>query len=329
MDKQKICQRSIFPKSLADFPMDHEIEEKLNFENLGNTKCNQCQENQEDTQDKATKVFNECGFICSKCYDNHTSMKILRSQKISSLRFERLPDVFKSALTEFMSCEQHRDKTIESFCKNCRKAVRENCIVESHWDCKSKICACTIDEEVEEIINNFQKRLFDNDLDVTRVEIICFEKLEEHQAKEDKRVGNINQLRQHCSATFIKSSDEAHVFKNAREKTKEELQMIKKRRIQRYLEEVSLLHNKVCILQYEFQKRESIQSLQNDVNMIQKVVCGPEDTTTDYHSFTVFVDISSQRYHHNEGMVHSEDNRHDRSSKAKYYNDEKRIECKC
>lgn len=366
-EEQKICpncHRSILSTLLAEFPLDIEIEERLYFEKLGKTKCNQCQRNHENGQDKATKICQECGFICGKCYDSHTSMKTLRTHKISSIPFESLPDNLKSALSGFMSCKQHRDKTIKSFCKNCKKAVCEKCIRESHSECRSKIC--TIDDEVKEIITDIQKRIFDIDLEVKRVEKTCLEQMEKHQTEEDKMERKLKQWRPHCNELFRNTSDavktlcqkKAIAYKNKHEKTKEELQMIKKtqRRLQRFLEEAPLMHNKVGIFLYALKIRESMQSIQNDVNMIRKVVCEQEDASTDDHGFVqtsceklqddslgnvtsgdekksdsspVLVVTSSQRRHHYEEMVHGEENRNERSSLAKCYDDEKRMECKC
>lgn len=366
-EEQKICpncHRSIFPKLLAEYPLDIEIEERLYFEKLGNTKCNQCQKNYENGQDKATKICHECGFICSKCYDNHTSIKTLRTHKISSIPFESLPDNLKSALSELMSCKQHRDKTIKSFCKNCKKAVCEKCIMESHSECRSKIC--TIDDEVKEIITNIQKRIFDIDLEVRRVEKTCLEKMERHQAEEDNMERKLTQWRPHCNEILKNTSDavetlcqeKAIACKNEHEKTQEEMQMIKHTliRLQRFSEVAPLMHNKVGFLLYALKIRDSMQSIQNDVNMITKVVCEQEDIHTDDHGFVkticnklqddslknatsvdkkksdsspVLVVTSSQRCHHYEGMVHGEENRNERFSPPKSYDDEKRMACKC
>lgn len=326
--------------------MDIEIEEKLKFEKLEKTKCNQCQKNHENGQDKATR------FIRSACYHNHTSMEILRSPKISFIAFEHLPDNLQFALTEILGCKQRRDKTIAFFCKSYRKAVCGMCIVELHSECKSIFFST--DDRVEEIIQDcFQKRLFDNDSDETRVEKLYFEEKEKHQAIEDEI-----EKKTDWNAISIKNSDEPILFKNAQEKKKKELQMIKKtqRRIQMSLREAVLLHKEVGILWHALKIRESIQFLQNDVYMIEKVVCEQEFTRTDYHdfvkticnklqdgspgyvtsgdkkksgSFPVLVGTSSQHRHHYEGIVHDENNTQERSSHAKCYEDEKKMGCKC
>lgn len=348
------CQKPFIQRQLADFPLDIEIEKKSKFENLEITKFYQCQENQEDGQDNATKICNECGSICIKCYDNHTSINILRTHKIGSMPIERLPDDLNLVLTECVSCEQHKDKMIESFCKNCRKAFCEKCIVESHRDCKSNIC--TIDNEADEIMTNLQKSLHDNVADVKRVENIRLRAMENQKTIEDN-MKMIKQWGQRCSEILKNTTEEVEILfqnkangmKQTHEKFKERLQEIlaSQGQVQHFINSATSVPYKVGFVRTAHKVRESIQNFQNDVMKIEKEVHEAEDRKADYQ-YADFIktfcsklnddsisdklsstrrgsDYSMKCRRQNNGMVQDEENKNEKWFHAKVFDDKRGI----
>lgn len=84
-------------------------------------------------------------------------MKIFENHKIRPKPEDKWSKNLETALKMSLNCDIHKDQRIESFCKSCEKAVCEECIVNSHTGCQSRIC--TIDHEFEETRKKLQEDL--------------------------------------------------------------------------------------------------------------------------------------------------------------------------
>lgn len=264
------CRQSFKQESLDEFSLDTEIEERLNFEELGDVTCSQCEKN---PRRKATKKCLECGFICAECYDNHTGMKIFKNHEISNVPVDNWSSNLEKVLKASFNCEQHKEKNIGSFCKKCLKAVCEECVMESHGDCQSKIC--TIDQMFEETIRDLQRDL---DIDVNGIERILLEKME----KQETYIENIKRITKDLTLFLnriieeseTKIEDRAQRMKYVHDKTKEDLQKIKHihGRLHSFVKSAPTLYNKVGILQRAPKVRENIAFLQNVIRKTEEEI---------------------------------------------------------
>lgn len=262
------CRHSFKQESPDEFSLDTAIEERLNFEELGDVTCAQCEKN---PGRKATKKCFTCGFICAECYDSHIWMKIFKNHEISTVPPENWSKNLEKALKTSFNCEKHKEKTIGSFCKNCKKAVCEECVMESHGECQSKIC--NIDQGFEETIKDLQRDL---DIDVNGIERILLEKMK----KQESDIENIKRETTYFKFFFKRINKETETeiedrtkrMKDVHDKTKEDLQMIKHihGRLHSFVKSAPSLYNKVGILQQAQKVRESIASLQNDIKKTEE-----------------------------------------------------------
>lgn len=262
------CRHSFKQESPDAFSLDTAIEERLNFEELGEVTCAQCEKN---PRRKATKNCFNCGFICAECYDNHTWMKIFQNHEISTIPVENWSANLEKALKASFNCKKHKEKTIGSFCKNCIKAICEDCVMESHGDCQSKIC--TIDQGFEETIKDLQRDL---DIDVNGIEKNLLEKMKKQESDIENIERKTTEFKLFSRRILYESKteikDRAKRMKDVHDKTKEDLQKIKHihGRLQSFVKSAPSLNNKVGILQRAPKVRERIAFLQNDIRKTEE-----------------------------------------------------------
>lgn len=280
------CREPFKQESHRAFSLDIVIEERLNFEELGEVTCDQCEKN---PLRKATKKCLTCGFICGECYDSHNRMKIFKTHEISTVPVEHWSKNLEKTLKASLKCEKHKEKIIGSFCKNCQKTVCEECVMESHEECQSKIC--TIDQGYEETVQDLQK---DVNIDVNRIERIFLENMKNRQSEIENIERKTKEYRVHCFETLKRFFDEgesafqdkAHRIKYLHEKTNEKLQWIKHAhsRLHSFVQSAPSLHNKVGVLQQALKVKESIAILQIDIRKTEKDMEVNEATAIEYLS---------------------------------------------
>lgn len=269
------CRKTLKQTSLNLFAVNVKIEETLNFEKFGDLICDQCKEN---SSDKASKLCADCGLICRSCYLSHTRMKIFENHKVGPIPEEKWSKNLDAALKMSLNCDIHKDQRIKSYCKSCEKTVCEECIVESHQECQSRIC--TIDQEFEETRQKLQDHL--DRVEMNKADKQCLELMEKQTSEFENLEREIEALKSHCFDVLKRHFDEvksgfqnkAKVKKDGYAKTKEQLQKMKHihKNLCDFIDGSSSLQNKAGFLQLAPKVMSQTECLQNEIKKIKEEV---------------------------------------------------------
>ncbi|CAC5373687.1 TRIM56 [Mytilus coruscus] len=105
--------------------------------------CNTC--SNKSISQKAISWCSVCDeAYCYTCESNHRTYKMARNHKIVSIK-DINEDVSISNICAFVACDEHPDKTIETYCKDHFKPCCTICVTVHHRKCEQVI---TIDEAV-------------------------------------------------------------------------------------------------------------------------------------------------------------------------------------
>lgn len=269
------CRETLQQTSLNLFAVNVKIEETLNFEEFGDLICDQCKQN---SSDKASKLCADCGLICRSCYLSHTRMKIFENHKIRPIPEEKWSKHLEAVLKMSLNCDIHKDQRIESFCKSCEKAVCEECIVNSHKECQSRIC--TIDHKFEETRQKLQEDL--DIIEMNKEDKKCIELMEKRTSEFENLEREIETLKSHCFDVLKRHFDEvksgfqnkAKIKKDGYEKNKEKLQKMKNfhKNLCDFIDGSSSLQNKAGFLQLAPKVISQTECLQNEIKKIKEEV---------------------------------------------------------
>lgn len=269
------CRDTLEQTSLNSFDVNVKIEETLNFEEFGDLKWNQCQENSDD---RASKLCMDCGLLCRACHLSHSRMKIFETHKIVPIPREKWSKNLEAVLKLSLNCDVHKNQRRESYCKSCKKAICEECIVESHKECHFMICK--VDDEFEETRKKLQENL--NRIEVKKITENCLELMEKRKSEFETLEREIEDLKSHCMDVLKRHFDEvklefrnkAKIKKDDYEKNEEQLQKMKDihKNLCDFIDGSSLLQNKVGFLQLASKVMSQTEYLQNGINKVNEEV---------------------------------------------------------
>ncbi|XP_048732174.2 uncharacterized protein LOC125649015 isoform X2 [Ostrea edulis] len=268
------CQKTLEQETLTDFSLNVVIQEALNFQHFGEIDCDQCTH---ERKEKAIKICNKCGSLCSKCCSSHNQMKIFRSHEISSIPVEKwsinLLRVFKHPI----KCESHKNQNLNSFCERCKKVICKECIEISHKDCKEAIH--TVEEAFKNVNDSLKGDLKTIDLlSVKRRCLLLKQTQEQHLEDIDREIDALKQqclntLKSNFDAVRLEFQNKAQKFRTGCNKTMEQIKELENshNNICSFIEDASLLQNKVGFLQCANQVKHSTEYLRDNLKQVDKV----------------------------------------------------------
>ncbi|XP_056022708.1 uncharacterized protein LOC125649014 [Ostrea edulis] len=268
------CRKTLEQETLADFSLNVVIQEALNFQHFGEIDCDQCTH---ERKEKAIKICNKCGSLCSKCCSSHNQMKIFRSHEISSIPVEKWSINLLKVFQHPIKCESHKNQNLNSFCKLCKKVICKECIKISHKDCKEAI------HTVEEAFKNVNDSLKDDlkTIDLLSVKRRCLllkQTQEQHLEDIDREIDALkeqclNTLKSNFDAVRLEFQNKAQKFRTGCNKTMEQIKELENSRnnICSFIEDASSLQNKVGFLKCANQVKHSTEYLRDNLKQVDNV----------------------------------------------------------
>ncbi|XP_056022709.1 uncharacterized protein LOC125649017 [Ostrea edulis] len=268
------CRKTLEQETLADFRLNVVIQEALNFQQFGEIDCDQCIH---ERKEKAIKICNKCGSLCSKCCSSHNQMKMFSSHEISSIPVEKWSLNLLRVFQHPIKCESHKNQNLNSFCERCKKVTCKQCIKISHNDCKEAI------QTVEEAFKNVNDSLRDDlkTIDLSSVKKRCLllkQTQEQHLEDIDREIDALkeqclNTLKSNFDAVRLEFQNKAQKFRTGCNKTMEQIKELENSRnnICSFIKDASSLQNKIGFLQCANKVKHSTEYLRDNLKQVDNV----------------------------------------------------------